>query len=174
MFSLLIRGVHTAFHQWVRKNLRSDLLPIDLTKYASMDERVIGIGGIFFKSADPRKTRDWYQEHLGLNMDQYGSTFEFRNAKDPSEPNFLQWSAFPEDTDYMSPSANEFMVNYRVKDLEKLSKALAAEGIELLDGIEEYSYGKFAHILDPDGRKIELWEPNNVEYMTMTEGNTTK
>lgn len=139
-----------------------------------MKDRVTGIGGIFFKSADPDKTRDWYERHLGMTMDRYGSTFEFRNANDPSEPNFLQWSAFEQDTDYMAPSENEFMVNYRVRNLEGLAKVLATEGIDLLDGIQEYSYGKFAHILDPEGRKIELWEPNNEEYRNMTDGNTTK
>ncbi len=139
-----------------------------------MKKRVIGIGGIFFKCKDPDKTREWYGKHLGLVTNDYGSTFEFRNAERPEEKNFLQWSTFKDDTEYMAPSKADFMVNYRVEDLEELVKVLKKEGVEVVDEIESYEYGKFVHIMDPEGNKIELWEAVNEVYEQMGGGNTTK
>lgn len=139
-----------------------------------MKKRVIGIGGIFFKCKDPNKTREWYGKHLGLITNDYGSTFEFRNAENPEEKNFLQWSTFKEDTEYMAPSKADFMVNYRVEDLEELVKALKEEDVEVVDDIETFEYGKFVHIMDPEGNKIELWEAYNEVYEKMGGGVTTK
>jgi len=139
-----------------------------------MKKRVIGIGGIFFKCKDPDATRNWYGKHLGMNTNEYGSTFEFRNAERPKEKNFLQWSTFKEDTNYMEPSKASFMINYRVEDLVALVKELKAEGVTIVDEIESFDYGKFVHIMDPEGNKIELWEAVNEEYDEMTEDKTTK
>jgi len=137
-------------------------------------KRVIGIGGIFFKCDDPKKTREWYDKHLGLTTNEYGSTFEFRNANKPEEKNFLQWSPFSSDTEYMAPSKSDFMINYRVEDLEKLVPLLKEEGVTICDDIVSYDYGKFVHIMDPEGNKIELWEAVNEVYDQMGEGKTTK
>ena len=122
-------------------------------------KRVTGIGGIFFKSKDPSQIKDWYQQHLGFNTDQYGTCFEWRQADDETKKGFSQWSPFKDSTEYFKPSEKEFMINYRVEDLEWLVKKLKEEGVTVLDEIESYDYGKFVHILDPEGNKIELWEP---------------
>ncbi len=135
---------------------------------------MIGIGGIFFKCKDPDSTREWYGKHLGLVTNPYGSTFEFRNAENPEEKNFLQWSTFKESTHYMAPSNADFMVNYRVEDLESLVKVLEEEGVEVVDEIANHDYGKFVHIMDPEGNKVELWEAVNEVYEKMGGGLTTK
>lgn len=124
--------------------------------------KIEGIGGIFFRSPDPEKSKSWYKKHLGLDVDEYGVMFQNRDKDDPEKLTHLQWSVFPQDTDYFSPSQGEFMINYRVDDLEGMVHQLKAEGVELIGDIQEYSYGKFAHFLDGDGRKVELWEsPQN-------------
>ncbi|MBK9257337.1 MAG: VOC family protein [Saprospiraceae bacterium] len=122
-------------------------------------KRVSGIGGIFFKTNDPQATKDWYAKHLGLNTDQWGAVFRFRKMEDPDKTGYLQWSPMEKSTDYFAPSDQEFMINYRVEDIENLVELLKAEGVTICDEIESYDYGKFVHILDQDGRKIELWEP---------------
>ncbi|MFZ4520828.1 MAG: VOC family protein [Bacteroidales bacterium] len=121
--------------------------------------KVTGIGGIFFRSKDPVSTREWYGKNLGLEINDYGSTFESRNANRPEEINYLQWSPFDEKTDYFNPSEKEFMINYRVQNMEGLVKKLRDNGVTIVDEIEEFEYGKFIHILDIEGNKIELWEP---------------
>ncbi len=123
-----------------------------------MPKRVTNIGGIFFKSADPAATRDWYNTHLGLNAEQWGATFDWRHADDPDKKGSTVWSTFPADTKYFGPSAREFMINYRVEDLEWLLGELKKEGVEQIGEMEVSEYGKFAHIMDPEGNKIELWE----------------
>ncbi len=135
--------------------------------------RVTGIGGIFFHSKNPQDMRDWYGKNLGLAMDEYGSPFEFRNANRPEEINYLRWSPFEEGTDYFSPSEKEFMINYRVQNIEGLVKRLRGNNVTIVDEIEEFDYGKFIHIMDPEGRKIELWEPND-DFFTQMGGETTK
>jgi len=135
--------------------------------------KVIGIGGIFFRSKDPVQAREWYSKNLGLATNEYGSTFEFRNANRPDEINYLQWSAFEENTTYFDPSEKEFMINYRVQNLEGLVKKLQANGVTILDSIEEFDYGKFVHIMDHEGNKIELWEPVDHVFTEMG-GDTTK
>lgn len=121
--------------------------------------KVTGIGGIFFASNDPDKTKEWYAKHLGLEVNQWGSNFEFRNAHRPDEINYLQWSLFEQGSEYFKPSPKEFMINYRVQNIDALVDNLKASGVTVLDGIESFSYGKFVHIMDNDGNKIQLWEP---------------
>ena len=135
--------------------------------------RVTGIGGIFFRSEDPQDTREWYGKNLGLAIDEYGSPFEFRNANRPEEINYLRWSPFDIGTDYFSPSEKEFMINYRVQNIEGMVKKLRENGVKILDEIEEFDYGKFVHIMDPEGNKIELWEPVD-DFFTQMGGETTK
>ncbi|MCE3280063.1 MAG: hypothetical protein K0S44_2254 [Bacteroidetes bacterium] len=127
-------------------------------------KRVTGIGGIFFKCKDPKKLKEWYQVHLGLNTNQYGSVFEWRQGADTAKKGFTQWSPFKETTKYFEPSTKEFMINYRVADLTALVAELKKEGVTITDTIESFDYGKFVHIMDPEGNKIELWEPNDVVY----------
>jgi predicted enzyme related to lactoylglutathione lyase len=119
-------------------------------------KKVTGIGGIFFKCKDPGKMREWYQTHLGLNTDQYGTNFEWRYATDPAQKGFTQWSPFNDSTTYFEPSKRDFMINYRVENLEALVEELKKGGVQIVDEIESFSYGKFIHILDPEGNKIEL------------------
>lgn len=122
-------------------------------------KRVTGIGGIFFKCRDPKKMTEWYRQHLGLNTNPYGATFEWFEGADGSTKAQTQWSPFPESTDYFEPSARDFMMNYRVENLEALVEVLKNEGVTIVDEIETYDYGKFVHILDAEGNKVELWEP---------------
>jgi predicted enzyme related to lactoylglutathione lyase len=121
--------------------------------------KVTGIGGIFFFSENPQATRDWYAQNLGLEVNQWGSTFESRDIKNPEVINQLQWSPFKQDSDYFAPSRKEFMINYRVQQMEALVEKLKANGVTVLDEIASYDYGKFVHIMDAEGNKIELWEP---------------
>lgn len=138
------------------------------------EPKVVGIGGIFFKSTNPDQTKDWYKTHLGLVTDQYGSTFETRNSHNPDEINYLQWSPFAENTKYFDPSEKQFMINYRVQNIEGLVEKLRAEGVTICDEIESYDYGKFVHILDHENNKIELWEPVDEVFTESLDGNTTK
>jgi predicted enzyme related to lactoylglutathione lyase len=127
-------------------------------------KRVTGIGGIFFKCKDPKKLREWYQAHLGLNTNQYGTVFEWYQGADSTKKGFSQWSPFKETTKYFEPSTKEFMINYRVENLEALVAELKKEGVTLADTIETFDYGKFIHLMDIEGNKIELWEPNDIVY----------
>ena len=122
-------------------------------------KRVTGIGGIFFKTRDPEKTKAWYKKHLDLPVDQWGATFGWRDKNDPDRICHTAWSPFPADTTYFSPSEKNFMFNYRVENLELLLTVLEEEGVEIVGELEEHDYGKFGWIMDPDGNKIELWEP---------------
>lgn len=135
--------------------------------------KVTGIGGIFFHSKNPKETAEWYGKNLGLAIDDYGSPFEFRNANRPEEINYLRWSPFEEETEYFAPSEKEFMINYRVQNIEGLVKKLKKNGVTIVDSIVAFEYGKFVHLMDPEGNKIELWEPND-SYFTQIGGATTK
>ncbi len=127
-------------------------------------KRVTSIGGIFFKCNDPKKIREWYQEHLGLNTNQYGAVFEWRQGANSSKKGFSQWSPFSKKTKYFEPSTKDFMINYRVDNLIALVEELKKEGVTITDSMETYDYGKFIHIMDIEGNKIELWEANDIEY----------
>ncbi|MEO8236901.1 MAG: VOC family protein [Flavobacterium sp.] len=124
-------------------------------------KKVTGIGGIFFKCNDPDKMKEWYKTHLGLDTNEYGATFEWKEASDSTKNGSTQWSPFPETTKYFDPSAKDFMINYRVADLEALVEELKKEGVTIVDEIETYDYGKFVHIIDMEGNKIQLWEPKD-------------
>src|SRR5260370_88138 len=123
-------------------------------------KRVTGIGGIFFKAQNPETLRTWYREHLGMEpADHGGVIFEWREADEPETLAQTVWSLFPADTNYFAPSESPFMINYRVSDLNALLSQLREEGVEVDDRIEEFDYGRFAWIVDPEGNRIELWEP---------------
>jgi lactoylglutathione lyase len=121
-------------------------------------KRVIGLGGIFFKCQDPKQLQAWYGTHLGLPVGDYGVNFEWRDAEDPKKKGTTVWSPFKESTNYFEPSQKQFMINYRVENLEQLVEELKKEGVTILDEIASYDYGKFVHIMDPEGNKVELWE----------------
>ena len=134
--------------------------------------RVTGVGGIFFKSENPEEAKAWYEENLGLNTDQWGTNFEWFQGRDATKKGFTQWSPLSPRTKHLEPSKKDFMINYRVVHLEKLLEQLKQKGVTIVDEIETYEYGKFVHILDNEGNKIELWEPNDVEYEKLVEGRT--
>jgi predicted enzyme related to lactoylglutathione lyase len=123
--------------------------------------KVTGIGGIFFFSDNPKETKEWYSKNLGFDTDDYGSSFKFRNIDRPDEVSQLQWSPFKRGSDYFEPSKKEFMINYQVQNIEGLVDKLKENGVTVLDSIASYDYGKFVHIMDTEGNKIELWEPVN-------------
>lgn len=135
--------------------------------------KVTGIGGIFFFSYNPEKTKEWYAKNLGLETNDWGASFEFRNAHKPDEINYLQWSPFKKGSEYFAPSKKEFMINYRVQNIEGLVDKLQKNGVTILDSMETYDYGKFIHIMDAEGNKIELWEPIDT-VLTKMDGTTTK
>ncbi len=126
----------------------------------------------FFKYKDPNKMKEWYKNHLGFDTDQYGTTFEWRQSEEVTQKGFTQWSPFAETTEYFAPSTKDFMINYRVENLELLVEQLKEEGIIIVDQIEVFEYGKFVHIIDLEGNKIELWEPKDDEYDKIVEGRT--
>jgi predicted enzyme related to lactoylglutathione lyase len=129
--------------------------------------RVTGIGGIFFKCSDTKKVKEWYQKNLGINTNQYGSVFEWYQGADSTKKGFSQWSPFSEKTTYFLPSTKEFMINYRVNNLDALVTEMKKNGVNVLDTMQVFDYGKFVHVLDPEGNKIELWEPNDKVYEQM-------
>ena len=141
--------------------------------YSNLEPKVTGIGGVFFFSENPKQSREWYAKHLGLAVNDYGSSFEFRDTNEPDKINYLQWSPFKKGDKYFEPSKKEFMINYRVQNIEGLVKKLKSEGVKILDKIESFDYGKFIHIMDHEGNKIELWEPQDHVFTEMG-GETTK
>jgi predicted enzyme related to lactoylglutathione lyase len=116
--------------------------------------RVTGIGGIFFKADDPEKLYQWYEKHLGIQREPHGQGAEFNEA------GMTVWCIFPKDTKYFDPGRSPWMINYRVEDLDGLLEALQAEGVQIDPHREDYEYGRFAWITDPEGNRIELWEPS--------------
>lgn len=156
------------------KNMNEqDKIPEQPTPTNDIIPKVTGIGGIFFFSDNPEKTKEWYADNLGLETNEWGSSFEFRNAQRPDEINYLQWSPFSNGSEYFVPSKKEFMINYRVQNIEGLIEKLKANKVTILDEIETFEYGKFVHIMDADGNKIELWEPVDSVFTAMG-GKTTK
>ena len=128
-----------------------------------MKKRVTGIGGLFFKTKDPKKTKDWYQKHLGFNTDDWGCTFWWKDNEGNDAS--TQWSPFKDDTSYFEPSDKPFMFNYRVENLTELLVELKKEGVTIVGEPQEFDYGKFAWILDNEGNKIELWEPKDAAFL---------
>jgi len=132
--------------------------------------KVTGIGGIFFYSDNLKETKEWYTKNLGIEINDWGSSsFESRNIKRPDEINSLQWTPFKKGDEYFSPSKKDFMINYQVQNMEGLVNKLKENGVTILDSIATYDFGKFVHIMDAEGNKIELWEPSENE-----DGKTTK
>lgn len=132
------------------KSLSNDTIP-----------KVTGIGGIFFNSDNPKETNEWYTKNLGIEINDWGSSsFESRNIDRPDEINSLQWKPFNKEDEHFSPSKKDFMINYQVQNIEALVTKLKENGVTILDSITSYDYGKFVHIMDNEGNKIELWEPN--------------
>lgn len=123
-------------------------------------ERVTGIGGIFFKSPDPAALGRWYRDHLGVEVESWGgAVFPWQEATDPARPRCTVWSPFKEDTTYFAPSPGRFMINFRVDDLERMRAQLKALGDPVDDKVEESEQGRFGWVMDPDGTRIELWQP---------------
>lgn len=123
-------------------------------------KRVTGIGGIFFKARDPVALRTWYQRHLGIDVQDWGgAAFRWADADGKPTAGMTIWSISNAASDHLSPSASSFMVNYRVADLHALLGELRKEGCNVLDKTEELEYGKFGWVVDPEGNKVELWEP---------------
>lgn len=119
-------------------------------------QRVIGVGGIFIKARDPEALRNWYRDHLGLTLEPWGGAV-FKPTAGPND--VTVWSLFPESTTYFAPSTAPFMVNYRVADLAAVLAALRAEGCAVDDKMEETEQGRFGWVMDPEGNRVELWEP---------------
>lgn len=124
-----------------------------------MKKRVTGLGGVFFKSANPQALKEWYGKHLHIESGEHGALFKWRQDEDPEKTGYTAWSVFPDDTTYFKPTDRNFMFNYRVENLKELLQVLKEEGVQIVGEMEEYPYGKFGWIMDPDGNKIELWEP---------------
>ncbi len=123
-------------------------------------KRVTGIGGVFFKAKDPETLRAWYQKHLGLEFEAYGSVvFKCPDSEEQRETAQTVWSLFPSDTKYFDPSTAPFMINYRVENLTGLIEQLRSEGVAADEPTEESEYGRFSWVMDPEGNRIELWEP---------------
>lgn len=129
--------------------------------------RVTSIGGIFFKCKNPKEVRAWYKENLGFSVNDYGAVFEWHHGADSTKKGFTQWSPFNEKTKYFEPSTKDFMINFRVENIESLVQDLKKKNVNVVDSIESYDYGKFVHIMDNEGNKIELWEPNDKVYEKM-------
>jgi predicted enzyme related to lactoylglutathione lyase len=130
-------------------------------------KRVTSVGGVFFKSKNPDAQREWYAKHLGLVMDKFGTSFEWRHSDEKEKKGFSAWSPFEKETDYFGNASQQYMINYRVDDLEALIKILKEEGVTIVDQMEIYEYGKFVHILDGEGNRVELWEANDAMYEKM-------
>jgi predicted enzyme related to lactoylglutathione lyase len=129
--------------------------PVDTTT-----PKATGIGGVFFYSDNLKETKEWYVKNLGVEISEWGSVnFESRNINRPDVIESLQWCPFKKEGGHFSPSKKEFMINYRVQNLDGLLNKLKENGVTILDGVETYDFGKFVHIMDTDGNKIELWEP---------------
>lgn len=136
----------------------------DSKKQADKEPKVTGIGGIFFFSENLQEMKEWYTKNLGIEINDWGSfNFEFRNLDRPEEINSLQWKPFPKGDEYFSPSKKDFMINYQVQNIEALVKRFKENGVTVLDSITSYDFGKFVHIMDAEGNKIELWEPAEPE-----------
>ena len=121
-------------------------------------KRVTGIGGIFFKARNPKKMAEWYRDHLGIDTKGGVMVFEWRGSKKPSTKGHTVWAIFPRDSDYFGKGP-QFMINYRVKNLRAVLRKLKAEGADVDPKVEEHPYGRFGWVTDPEGNRVELWEP---------------
>jgi predicted enzyme related to lactoylglutathione lyase len=149
----------------------NSMVSANVTEAPSL-KRVTGIGGIFFKCKDPKKLKEWYNTHLGLKTDKYGTNFVWWQGADSSKKGYTQWSPFKETTTYFEPSKKDFMINYRVENLTALIEQFKKEGVTMTDTMQVVDYGKFIHILDLEGNKVELWEPVDSVYGRFEGGQT--
>ena len=141
------------------RDLKADTIISKENKITAM-KKATGIGGIFFKCKDPKKMTAWYKNHLGLNTNAYGgATFEWYEGADSTKKAQTQWQPFAESTKYFEPSKKDFMINYRVENMEALVEEFKKTGVTIVDTIETVGYGKFLHILDAEGNKVQLWQP---------------
>ena len=125
-------------------------------------KKVTGLGGVFFKSDNPKEMNEWYAKNLGMDTSEYGVVFRWKNAEDPSKNGATAWCTFPQDAKNFNPSVKPFMINYRVENIAALVDELKKDSVTVIDEIADYdAYGKFVHILDPEGNIIELWEPKD-------------
>ncbi|MEZ5084220.1 MAG: VOC family protein [Bacteroidales bacterium] len=131
--------------------------------------KVTGLGGVFFTSENPKDLKKWYEENLGLPCDEYGHLFRWKQSDDPRKDGYTQFSVFEKSTNYLQPSKKDFMINFRVDNLEAIIENLLEKGMKVIGDIEEYEYGKFGWVMDPDGNKIELWEPVDEAFTKMNE-----
>lgn len=129
-------------------------------QWTQIMQRVTGIGGVFFKARDPKALSEWYAKHLGFDIHPWGgATFSWKSETNPQGMGATSWTPFASDTDYFAPSTTGLMVNYRVADLHALLAALCEEGCHVLDKVDDSEYGKFGWVIDPEGNKVELWQP---------------
>lgn len=126
---------------------------------AAPEKRVTGIGGVFLKVRDKAAMNDWYAKHLGIPVTEWGAMFHWREKDAPDQEGMTIWSLFRHDSDYFGPGNSQVMLNYRVENLDVLLEALKAEGVKIDPKRQDEDYGRFAWIYDPEGNKIELWEP---------------
>ncbi len=123
-------------------------------------KRVTGIGGIFFKAKDPKALGEWYKTHLGIDVAEWGgAAFKWNGPDNPTGTGTTIWSPFKADTSYFAPGTASFMINYRVDDLHAVLAALRSEGVTVDEKVEESEFGKFGWVIDPEGNKLELWQP---------------
>ncbi len=134
-------------------------------------KKVTGIGGILFKSENPQKTKDWYEKHLGFKTDSYGTTFQWQDQE--GQKGHTVWSPMEKDHQHFEDGDRDFMLNLRVDDLDAILEDMKAEGVEQIGETQEYEYGRFAYVKDPDGMKVELWEPNDQSFDEIAEARTT-
>jgi len=139
-----------------------------LTHQTVSGPRVTGIGGIFFKAQNPATLRAWYEKNLGMHMVQGSTNFAWYQGADSTKKGITLWTPFKETTKYFQPSDKQFMIDYRVEQLDALLIKLKASGILPVDSVQRVSYGSFVHLMDPEGNKIELWEPNDAEVARMS------
>jgi predicted enzyme related to lactoylglutathione lyase len=142
-----------------------------LTAPVNTGPRITGIGGIFFKAKNPTALKAWYSKNLGLHMEQSGANFEWHQGADSTKKGFTLWVPFRETTTYLPPD-KQFMINYRVEQLDQLLANLKVAGILPTDSVQKVGYGSFVHLMDPEGNKIELWEPNDVEFAKLSKFTT--
>jgi lactoylglutathione lyase len=126
-------------------------------------KRATGMGGVFVKCDDAEAQKKWYERHLGIPMDDYGAQFEWREKETPEKVGQTVFGFFKKDTTYFDPSKKDYMLNFRVENLDETLKALRSEGVTVDDKVEDYDYGKFAWIMDPEGNRVELWEPKDID-----------
>ena len=158
--SIFIAGIVTSFCLGFAVN--TIIVKQNNSKTTKM-KKVTGIGGIFFKCKDPKAVKEWYNTHLGLEAGPYGASFEWRQLDAPEKKGLTQWNVNTEAAKMYEPSTKDFMINYRVDNLDALVAQLKTEGVTIVDSIEDSDYGKFVHILDVEGNKVQLWEPKDGE-----------